>query len=435
MVAQQTVCLRQLGAVRAGEVRFGRFLANKNVTMHELRSGVCAPTLARCAGRHVLAIQDTTEINYQNHARRVSELGTVGNGSDLGLFLHPVLTVDAEDGACLGLADLHIWQRLHGKSPDYKKQPIEEKESYRWLEAPQRARECLQSAAKVTVVADREADIYELWSRIPDPNTELLIRAGRDRNLVTHTDQKLFEWIAEQPIRGEYILSLPAIANKRTAHDALMHVRFEQVTIKKPQSCSDKKAPKQLTLNMIEVVEDPGTVVGKEKPIHWRLLTTHPVSTLAQALQCIEWYCSRWQIEQFFRTLKKQGLNVESSLVEKGERLEKLVVLAASAAVRSMQLTLAREGNTTRPASDTFTKEEQDFLDHLQPELEGKTDKQKNPHEKRTLAWSSWIIARLGGWKGYSSERKPGPITMLHGLQRFSSMQQGWLLARRLFQH
>ena len=114
---------------------------------------------------------------------------------------------------------------------------------------------------------------------------------------------------------------------------------------------------------------------------------------------------------------------------------QKLVVLAASAAVRTMQLTLAREGNTTRPASDTFTKEEQDFLEHLQPELEGKTDKQKNPHEKRTLAWSSWIIARLGGWKGYSSERKPGPITMLHGLQRFSSMQQGWLLARRLFQH
>ena len=75
----------------------------------------------------MLAIQDTTEINYQNHARRVSELGTVGNGTDLGLFLHPVLTVDAEDGACLGLADLHIWQRLHGKSPDYKKQPIEEK--------------------------------------------------------------------------------------------------------------------------------------------------------------------------------------------------------------------------------------------------------------------------------------------------------------------
>ena len=104
-------------------------------------------------------------------------------------------------------------------------------------------------------------------------------------------------------------------------------------------------------------------------------------------------------------------------------------------ALRTMQLTLAREGNTTRPASDTFTKEEQDFLEHLQPELEGKTDKQKNPHEKRTLAWSSWIIARLGGWKGYSSERKPGPITMLHGLQRFSSMQQGWLLARRLFQH
>ena len=154
------------------------------------------------------------------------------------------------------------------------------------------------------------------------------------------------------------------------------------------------------------------------------------MTTLEQARQCIDWYCQRWQIEQMFRTLKRQGLNLESSLVGEAGRLEKLAVLAASAAVRTMQLTLARAGKTARPATDAFDQKEVEVLRHLQPTLEGKTGKQRNPHPLESLAWAAWIIARLGGWKGYACERKPGPITMLHGLKGFSSIHQGWSIAR-----
>ena len=80
MVSQQSVCLRRLGEGRAGEVRFGRFMNNERVTVEELVAGVCRGTGARCAGAHVLAIEDSSELNYQAHARRVSGLGTVGNG-------------------------------------------------------------------------------------------------------------------------------------------------------------------------------------------------------------------------------------------------------------------------------------------------------------------------------------------------------------------
>lgn len=432
MVARQSVCLRQLGGGRAGEVRFGRFLGNARVTVDALIHGACAGIERRSAGRHVLSIQDTSEINYQGHAGRVKGLGTVGNGTDLGLFLHPVLAVDADDGACLGLAHLHLWQRRKGKAPNYRKLPIEDKESYRWIDAAQSGRKRLKQAARITVVADREADIYELWHRLPDARTDLLIRACRDRSLVTDTDQTLFAWIGAQPVQGSYRLMLPAVAGKRSAHEALLKVRFSRVALKKPLHCSDKAAPESLTLNIIDVEEDAGTVVGQEEPIHWRLLTSHAVTTLDQARQCIGWYCQRWHIEQMFRTLKRQGLALESSLIEEGERLEKLAVLAASAAVRTMQLTLAREGKTARPATDAFTEEEIELLRHVQPTLEGKTEKQKNPHPPTTLAWAAWIIARLGGWKGYASERKPGPITMLHGLQSFSSIHEGWSIARRL---
>lgn len=394
----------------------------------ELIDGACAGTGLRSAGRHVLAIQDSSEINLQRHAGRVDGLGTVGNGTDLGFFVHPLLAVDADDGACLGLAHLHLWQRTQGKAPHYKKLPIEEKESARWIDTVVAGKKRLTEAAIITVVADREADIYELWDRLPDARTHLLIRACRDRNLASG-GATLFDWMDGQAVQGSYRITLP-VTPKRSAHEALLHVRFGAVTLKKPQNCSDKQASPHLTLNVIDVVEDAATVVGNEDPVHWRLLTTHAVDSMEDARRCIRWYCQRWHIEQAFRTVKRQGLDVESSQLEHGVRLEKLAVMALSAAVRIMQLTLAREGGSPRPATDAFDADEIDVLQHVQPTLEGKTEKQKNPHPIRSLAWAAWIIARLGGWKGYASERKPGPITMLRGLQAFSTIRQGWLLAR-----
>ena len=430
MVSQQTVCLRRLGQARAGEVRFGRLMNNERVTVAELVQGVCRDTPARCSARHVLAIQDTSELNYQGHARRVGELGRVGNGTDAGLFLHPVLAVDAQEGTCLGLAHVHLWQRLHTKAPDYRKLPIEDKESVRWITAAQDATQRLGSAQRVTVVADRESDIYEMWARLPDERTHLLIRASRDRAVQADVPgQTLFEWLSALPVAGGYELALAAVAGKRSAHTAVMHVRFSPVTLKRPRLCSDPAAPASVQLWAIEVLEDSASVVGQEKPIHWRLLTSHAVHTLEMARQCVHWYCQRWHIEQLFRTLKSQGLDVESSLLETGPRLEKLAVLAVSAATRIMQLTLARDGGG-QSASDAFTVQEIELMHQLTPTLEGATARQKNPHPPNSLSWAAWSIARLGGWKGYASERKPGPITMSNGLKEFIAILRGWLLSR-----
>jgi hypothetical protein len=113
-----------------------------------------------------------------------------------------------------------------------------------------------------------------------------------------------------------------------------------------------------------------------------------------------------------FWILKRQGLDVEASQVETADGLSKLAFLAALAATRIMQLVHARAGATPIPA------EEVEGLRLQQPTLEGRTAKHKNPHAAGSLAWASWIIARLGGWKGYAAERPPGPITMRHGLTR-----------------
>lgn len=264
---------------------------------------------------------------------------------------------------------------------------------------------------------------------MPDARTHLLIRACRDRNLATITGSTLFAWRDEQPVQGSYRIILPATP-QRSAHEALLHVRLGSVTLKKPQQCSDKQASPHLTLNVIDVVEDAATVVGGEAPIHGWLLTTHAVATMEDARQCIRWYCLRMPIEQTFRTVKRQGLDWESSPLEHGARLEKRAVRALSAAVRVMQRARAREGGSARPATDAFDADEIEVLPHVQTTLEGKMEKQKNPHPLFSQAWAAWIIARLGGWKGYASERKPGPITMLRSLPAFAAIRQGGLLAR-----
>ena len=409
-------------------MQFGRWLANPKVTAKELISKACERTSILAVGRHVLAIQDTTELNYQAHAERVRGLGTVGNGSDVGLFLHPLLAIDATDGYCLGLAHLHYWIRTGKSTPDYRKLPIEEKESYRWLEVAQAGKECLSGAALVTVVADRESDIYEEWSRLPDERTHLLTRACRDRSVAN--GGTLYKWLDSQPIQGSYSFNVLARAGKRSAHLATLEVRFGRVVIKRPRSCPDKNAPKQIELSAIEVKELPESIVGNEEPIHWRLLTTHRIECLEDALRCVDWYRQRWNIEQLFRTLKKQGLDIESSQIETGESLIKLACLATQAAVRIMQLILARDIGSPGQASDVFNPDEIEVLQRLSSRLEGKTAKQKNPHPPTTLAHASWIVARLGGWKGYASEAKPGPITMHYGLRRLASICQGWSLAK-----
>ena len=208
---------------------------------------------------------------------------------------------------------------------------------------------------------------------------------------------KLYAWLEAQPAQGRYGFDVPARPGQRSAHRATLEVRFGRITIKRPASCSDPQAPEHIELSVIEVKELPDSVVGHETPIHWRLLTTHRVACFEDALQCVDWYRQRWHIEQLFRTLKKQGLDVEGSQVETGEGL-KLACLAVQVAVRTLQLTLARDADSAAQATDVFDADEIEIVQKILPTLERKTQKQKNPHRPGSFAQAAWVVARLGGW-------------------------------------
>src|SRR5690349_7699600 len=208
MVERSTVRLRQLACKRAEEVKLGRFLRNDRVSLEALNRGA-AERVGRVAQGccHVLAIQDTTELNFQRHARRTRGLGPVGNGTDQGLFLHPLVAVAAEDGRCLGLAWAKLWVGSGKVTTERRQRPLAAKEAQRWQDGITAAESVLAGAERVTVVSDREADIYELWARPRPANLNLLIGAARNRTL--RGGDLLFAACDQLAVAGRFDLAVP----------------------------------------------------------------------------------------------------------------------------------------------------------------------------------------------------------------------------------
>lgn len=127
----------------------------------------------------------------------------------------------------------------------------------------------------------------------------------------------------------------------------------------------------------------------------------------------------------FFIT-KTGGYDLENALLETGKSLRKLGLMVMESAMKIMQLKQARDGQTDIPVSSVFSSKEEEYLERILPTLEGQTEKQKNPHTRETLARAAWIIARLGGWKGYTSSRLPGSKTFKRGLDKFNMMASAW---------
>ena len=267
---------------------------------------------------------------------------------------------------------------------------------------------------------------------LPDHKTDVIIRSSQDRGLA-ESGQKLYKNLSQAPQSGSYSLKIRASQNgKRQRRDTLMEVRFKQVKIRKPTTVKDKSLPSYVELYAIEARENKDQVPLTEKPICWRLLTTYTVRDIKDALQIIQWYALRWQIELLFSTMKSKGLDLEGSELESGRGLKNLCLIGLQVALKINQLSQGRDDQYQLSAQITFTQKQIAVLKVLVEQYEGKTEKQKNRFKAGTLAWAAWIIARMGGWKGYASEAKPGNKTMRIGLTKFENIYMGWDLAQKI---
>jgi hypothetical protein len=405
------VRVRRLGGDRAGEIRLTRLLRNAAVTPEAMVAEAASRTADRCAGLHVLAIQDTTVVRSE------------GGG---GLYLHPAVAVDAASGAILGLTHAEFLSRTQGRKAERRSTPIAGKESQRWLTATERSADVCSAAARLTMIGDRENDIFHAFARRP-ATADLLVRAAHDRAL--EDGGRLFAEIDALPVAGRAKLDLPARPGRK-ARQAQVAARFASVVLARPRNGLREGLPASLAVTVVDIREtDPPAA---ETPVHWRLLTTHAVTDAAEAFAIANLYRRRWAIEQLFRTMKTQGFDIEGLRVEDETPLKNLVMATLVAAVTIQQLVHARDGQAgpgpLRPITDAFEIEDQPLLEAFCARLEGKTQRQKNPHPTGSLAYGAWVCARLGGWTGYYG--KPGPIVMLEGWLYFQAAKHGAKLSK-----
>ena len=429
LFSSSTRSIQGLSLSRAEQKAYYRFLHNEDVSEAILIKELKERCSRQIKGKVVLSIQDTTEINLSAHKGRLKEasgFGGIDDSKGIGFKLHPSLVVDAQSCFPLGFSSIKMWgrdlEKVNKYARKYQQEPLADKESYKWIEAGQQSKELLGEAAAVVIIQDREGDIFEQFLQIPDAKTHLLVRSRVNRN-VDSVEGKLWDSLSAAEKLGDYQIQLDSDSHgKIPARQATIEVRSVKTSIQ-----SGRKG-KGVELYAVEALE-MGAV--DYEPVHWRLLTTWPVTGLAEARLVIEWYSWRWFIEELFRMLKKEGFNIEGSELETGWSIRKLTVMLMDTIIKLMQMHIAYNEPEQANVPDSallFTEQEQQCLTTLNKKVEGKTAALKNPFTPGKLNHAVWIVSRIGGWKGYASQRKPGMTTMFNGLKKFYDIYQGWIL-------
>ena len=142
------------------------------------------------------------------------------------------------------------------------------------------------------VVADREGDIYSGFARCP-AGVDLIVRAAQDRVLDDGT--RLFGAAASWPelARTEVVVAPSRVGVRSRV--AKVVLRAGSIVISRPRHGGDRSDPPHLTMHMVEAREIDGPV--GVAPLLWRLLTTRPVTSAAEAQEIVRLYRLRWRID------------------------------------------------------------------------------------------------------------------------------------------
>jgi hypothetical protein len=399
-----------------------RFLDHPETSMEKVLAPHTEATLDRISREEVvLAVQDTTSLNYTAHPA-TENLGPIGYRLDrgIGLILHSTLAFNRE-GTPLGFLDVQCWARDakdFGKKKRRHSVPIEQKESYKWLLSFGKVAEAQKRCPKATLVSvgDREADIYELFEMVlSDPSgAKLLIRAEQDR-LLAEGQGHLWDKMARQEVAGTQEIQVPRRKN-HPARVARLEVRFAEVTLKSPKN---KKRRRELTLWAVWAREAEEPAEGER--IEWMLLTTVPVTTFEEAIEKLAWYTIRWGIEIFHKTLKS-GCKVEERQLGHADRIETCLAIDMVVAWRIFHL--AKLGRETPDVPCTVFFEEAEW----KALVAYVTHNPKPPAHPPTLREAMRMVASLGGFLGRKGDGEPGIKSLWLGLQRLDDLSSMWKL-------
>jgi hypothetical protein len=407
-----------------------RFLDHRRVSMQGLLQSHYQSTTQRVgAEKVVLAVQDTTSLNYSAHpaTEMLGLIGTEPTGP-IGIFAHSTLAFN-EAGTPLGLLNVQCWVRdpdEFGKKRQRYTLPLEAKESVRWLRSlealVQVQAQCPQT--RLVSVGDREADIYELfvWAQAEPGRPALLVRAERDR-VLTEGHEPLWVKTAAQPLAGTMELKVPRRGPK-PARVAAVQVRYAQVELRPPKR-KGQMPPVRMWAVLAQEVDAPAGI----EPVEWMLLSSLPVESFESALEKLRWYAGRWGIEVFHRVLKS-GCKIESRQLAGADRLEACLAIDLVVAWRIYHLTKLGRETPDVPCTVYFGEHEWKAL------VAYVTQNPKPPAQPPSLREAVRMVASLGGFLGRKSDGEPGTQTTWLGLQRLDDLagmylvMSGWSRAK-----
>lgn len=389
------------------------FFANDKVNPDAILSTHRSNTIERMKKYPMaLLIQDTTKLDYSSH-KNTKGLGPYTRATkSFGLLMHSVLAVNP-NGVPLGLLYQEIWSREN--YPDQKRHmryelPIEAKESFKWLKALDGSLTGVPDSVQTVTIGDREADIYELFQKAHQRGAHLVIRAVHNRRIAGEY-HLLYDQVKQIPEKGQCLIDIPRKPEQKLPpRQANLSVRFCPVNIC-PAHSRSKKAPEGTPLYVIfgQEIDAP----EGEEPIEWLLLTTIPVTNIAEALQKIEWYRERWKIERFHYTLKS-GCHVEELQLETKERLSNAIALYSVIAWRLSWLTY--QARVTPDLSCQIILENHEWQALYCVVNQTKTP----PDQPPTLHEAVRLLAKLGGFLGRKHDGEPGVKVLWRDIQKLN---------------
>lgn len=417
--ARPTANVAQACASRAKTKAAYRFLDHEQTTMDTLLQPHYRATEARVRSESiVLAVQDTTSLNYTAHAATegMGPIGSTAHGPQ-GLHLHSTLVFSTQ-GTPLGFLDVQCWSRDpadFGKKAKRHRVPIEEKESFKWLKSL-RAVACVQARCPGTTlvsVGDREADLYELFEEAMNnpEGPKLLVRAQHNRQLQDE-QQRLWETMQSRAPDGIQSLQVPR-QGSRAARVAQMSIRHASLSVIAPTGHTGPPIPVWAVLAQEQ--DAPAGV----PPLEWMLLTTVPVTRFEQATEKLMWYARRWGIEVLHRTLKS-GCRIEQRQFGQADRIEACLAIDLVVAWRIYYLSKLGREVPQAPCTVYFEDAEWQAL------MAFTTTNPVAPAQPPTLRDALRRVATLGGFLGRNGDGEPGTQTLWIGLQRLDDIVTMW---------
>lgn len=405
-----------------------RMFDNEKIEIDEVLRVHREKTLERAKSANtVLAIQDTTYVNYSDHAktRGLGHIGTAHNKHVQGLIMHTTLAVSST-GLPLGILDQEVWARKETPKEGgvhHRKLPIEQKESARWIRSLIGTQKMFSGhSARVVTVGDRESDIFEFVMESNKIQGHFLIRAAWDRPVRAARSKEdeellpLWQFMEKQPSLGQMNVEVPE-KDKIPARTAQVEVRSSSVEIRPPGNKPAARKWPYVSAYAIWVkeVHPPAGVEALE----WMLLTSIAIESFEDAVEKIGWYRMRWHIENFHKVLKS-GCRVEECRLETADRLKRYLTLFSVIAWRLYWLTHINRQVPEQPCTQVLMEAEWKALYCKMKKTMTPSD--QPPTIRQAIRW----IAQLGGFLARKSDGEPGITTIWRGWQRLNDIADAW---------